>query len=266
MLAHGHCVLTFKGHVWYCPCRGAYRAANLKVSGVSVRPFFEYWNVVKSTLCMNGNETKHKAEKRDVAPASRKSLTWPLLVGALIASLVLLVIRAKLFPGKTPAAKTGGQTGRESSLAMASEVMGLSSAPNDAVLPTDAELGDPDQSTTCLNLGNELLSRGKLDEAAAEYREAVRLNPKNQDAHFNLGTALAKQGHSAEAKEQYVEALRIQPDHTEARYQLALAYLSEHRTNEAMGELAKILAGHPDYAPARRVLAQVRQLQTKMSR
>src|SRR5579863_2391549 len=143
---------------------------------------------------MNGNKPKQHAGRSDVKPAHRKILTWGLLIGALIAGLILLVFRPMLFPSKPPATNTPGQTGRESSLAIASEVMGLPSAPTDAALPTDAELSDPDPSTTCLNLGIELLSRGKLDEAIAQYREAVRLNPKNEDAHFNLGTALAKQG------------------------------------------------------------------------
>ena len=49
------------------------------------------------------------------------------------------------------------------------------------------------------NLGNVLLSQGKLDEAAARYEQALALRPDYAEAHNNLGNVLWKQGKLDEA-------------------------------------------------------------------
>jgi tetratricopeptide (TPR) repeat protein len=41
-------------------------------------------------------------------------------------------------------------------------------------------------------LGGLLENRGRLDDALAEYREAVRIRPNFGKAHLDLGAALAK--------------------------------------------------------------------------
>jgi Tfp pilus assembly protein PilF len=38
------------------------------------------------------------------------------------------------------------------------------------------------------------LSRGKLEEATAEYRTAIRIKPDDARAHYNLGNTLKAQG------------------------------------------------------------------------
>jgi Flp pilus assembly protein TadD len=43
-------------------------------------------------------------------------------------------------------------------------------------------------------LGSALRAQGKLDEAVAEYREAIRLKPDDLSAHNCLGGALRAQG------------------------------------------------------------------------
>ena len=49
------------------------------------------------------------------------------------------------------------------------------------------------------NLGYNLLMQKKNHEAAAEFREALKLNPRSQVAHNNLGLALADQDAGKEA-------------------------------------------------------------------
>ena len=60
-----------------------------------------------------------------------------------------------------------------------------------------------------LNLGYVLREQGKLDEAIAEYRTAIRLQPDDADAHTNLGIALRKQGKLDEAIAEYRAAIRL---------------------------------------------------------
>jgi tetratricopeptide (TPR) repeat protein len=68
-----------------------------------------------------------------------------------------------------------------------------------------------------LNLGRALAGEGRIDEAIAQYSQALRLKPDFPLAHLNLGLALASQGRIDEAIAQYSEALRIKPDFPQAR-------------------------------------------------
>ena len=46
------------------------------------------------------------------------------------------------------------------------------------------------------NLGNALRDQGKLEEAIASYRQALRLKPDYAEAYNNLGIALRIRGSS----------------------------------------------------------------------
>ena len=62
-----------------------------------------------------------------------------------------------------------------------------------------------------------LRGQGKLDEAIAEYREAIRLKPDFAEAHTNLGDALHRPGQTAtRPSPNYREAIRLKPDVAEA--------------------------------------------------
>ena len=67
------------------------------------------------------------------------------------------------------------------------------------------------------------MDQGKLDEAVAEYRAAIRLKPDYAEAHYNLGIALTDQGKLDEAVAEYRAAIRLQPDYAEAHYNLGIA-------------------------------------------
>ena len=63
-------------------------------------------------------------------------------------------------------------------------------------------------------LGNAWAALGRLDDAAARYREAARLRPGWSPPLYNLGVALQGQGRLAEARAAFREALRLDPqDH-----------------------------------------------------
>lgn len=60
--------------------------------------------------------------------------------------------------------------------------------------------------------GVVLARYGELDEAIAEFREAVRLSPDFATAHFALGQALEKKGDLQAALEEYRLAIQLEPD------------------------------------------------------
>jgi len=66
----------------------------------------------------------------------------------------------------------------------------------------------------------ELAQQGRLEEAQAQYREAIRKIPNNPEAHCGLGALLAQQNKYDEARQEFAEALRLKPDYAEARRRL----------------------------------------------
>ncbi len=61
------------------------------------------------------------------------------------------------------------------------------------------------------NLALAYFSVGRKDEAIASWREAVRLNPKFENAYFTMGVVLAANGRIDEARRAFTEVLRINP-------------------------------------------------------
>jgi tetratricopeptide (TPR) repeat protein len=75
----------------------------------------------------------------------------------------------------------------------------------------------PNYADAHSNLGVALASQGKLDEAIAQYTEALRLDPDHARAHGNLGLALEAQGRTADAQRELELALRLNPNNADAR-------------------------------------------------
>jgi Tfp pilus assembly protein PilF len=61
------------------------------------------------------------------------------------------------------------------------------------------------------------VSRGRLNEALAQFGAEARLKPEDAGVHNNLGQLLASAGRLDEAIAQFSEALRIKPDFEAAR-------------------------------------------------
>ena len=66
------------------------------------------------------------------------------------------------------------------------------------------------------SLGQALQHQNRLDDAIAQYREALRLRPSLVEAEVNLGMVLAMQGRTTEATNCFAEALRRKPDYAPA--------------------------------------------------
>ena len=105
------------------------------------------------------------------------------------------------------------------------------------------------------NRGSELQDHGKLAEAIAEYREAIRLQPNHEKAHNNLGLALQDQGKLAEAIAEFREAIRLQPDFAVAHCNLGLALVKRGSLPEAIAACREAIRLKPDLAEAHDNLA-----------
>jgi tetratricopeptide (TPR) repeat protein len=83
------------------------------------------------------------------------------------------------------------------------------------------ELAAADDRSQNANLdiaeGRAALGRGEMDQAAAKFRHALKLQPDSADAQHYLGVALEKQGDTQGASEAYRKALDLNPGDLSAR-------------------------------------------------
>ncbi len=62
---------------------------------------------------------------------------------------------------------------------------------------------------------------GRVPEAIASYRNAVRLDPSYAEAHHNLGNALRAMGQKNEALASFAKAIQLRPGYAEAHRNLS---------------------------------------------
>ncbi len=112
----------------------------------------------------------------------------------------------------------------------------------------------PENPRAHASLGHAHARAGRWEEAAASYREAVRLRPDYADAHNDLGAALGRLGRNAESLGHHLRATELKPDDPEVRYNLAVALEASGRPAEAIPHLRAVVAARTGFARARALL------------
>jgi Flp pilus assembly protein TadD len=103
------------------------------------------------------------------------------------------------------------------------------------------------------DLANALYAGGRLDEAIAEYRQALRLDPRLAPAWYNLGVALMQTASPKadagwrDAEHAYRRALRFRPDYPEAHNNLGILLQSRRRAKEAIHHYRCAAALDPEF-------------------
>jgi tetratricopeptide (TPR) repeat protein len=100
---------------------------------------------------------------------------------------------------------------------------------------------------------------GRLNDAVAQYEEALHLQPDYAEAHNNLGNAWSQLPERLnDAIAQYEAALRLQPDYAQAHYNLGNAWSKmPERLNDAIAQYEEALRLQPDFAEAHNNLGNV---------
>lgn len=111
-------------------------------------------------------------------------------------------------------------------------------------------------------VGDLYVEDGRFDEAIAEYRKSIALNPESASTHYNLGYALSVRAGGAgragaEAASEFREALRIDPEYAQAHNNLGALLELQGRTDEALEHFQRAVALRPDHFDARINLAQL---------
>ena len=100
------------------------------------------------------------------------------------------------------------------------------------------------------NLGVDLIRQERLGEAMGQFVMALQITPGYADLHNNIGTILEKQGRFDEALEHFQEALRLKPGLADAHYNLGIALGRKGRSDEAAKEFQRVLELRPNDAEA----------------
>jgi tetratricopeptide (TPR) repeat protein len=111
---------------------------------------------------------------------------------------------------------------------------------------TAAEGGQPVDAQIRNFRGIVLVRLGRNREAANEYREAIRLDPKLEDAHKNLGFLEWTEHHLESARAQLQRALELASDDSFAHYYLGRVQLDAGFYESAFYELDRSGVGWPE--------------------
>jgi len=121
---------------------------------------------------------------------------------------------------------------------------------SDLSLWADTAAKRPGHARAQVNLGNALLTRGRVSEAVARYEEALRVEPDSPEAHNSLGNAWVEAGQLPQAVGEYERALRRRPNYSEAENDLGYALFRLGESDRAMVHFRAALRLRPDYPDA----------------
>ena len=89
--------------------------------------------------------------------------------------------------------------------------------------------------------------QGKLDEAIAEYKKALTINPDDAKTHGNLGVAYGEQGKYDLEIASFQKVIAINPDDAEAHYNLGVVYDMQGKSEKAIESFQKAISINPKY-------------------
>ncbi|MFH1453542.1 MAG: tetratricopeptide repeat protein [Armatimonadota bacterium] len=98
--------------------------------------------------------------------------------------------------------------------------------------------------------GWDYYTKGKLNEAAIEFKKNVELNPKNDSAYNNLAVIYLDKKMPERSAEFCKKAIEANPQNPKPYYNLSLAYLRLNKPDEALKEVNKAIELNPDYTYA----------------
>jgi len=107
-----------------------------------------------------------------------------------------------------------------------------------------------DYPSSHMNLGVNYKKRGMIEEAVAEYKRALELNPNYAEAFYNLGVIYTERDMISEAISHYKKAINSDPGFGPPRYDLGNLYFKKGMVKEAIAEYKKALEINPHYTDA----------------
>ncbi|HKS73822.1 MAG TPA: tetratricopeptide repeat protein [Terriglobales bacterium] len=100
--------------------------------------------------------------------------------------------------------------------------------------------------------------QGKLDDATAEFRKVLEINPHVAGIHYAIGTLLLRQGPESldKAREEFEAEVRIDPGNADAEFQLGKIADSLRDRDNALAHLQRATKLNPDLVAAQIALGE----------
>jgi tetratricopeptide (TPR) repeat protein len=109
---------------------------------------------------------------------------------------------------------------------------------------------DPKQREPHFGLGQILAARSQLSEARSELEEALRSDPRNGDYHSEYAGVLERLGQKEEASAEHVIATRQAPKSGRVHYDYAMFLFRDDKLDQAIPEFEAALKYNPNHPEA----------------
>jgi tetratricopeptide (TPR) repeat protein len=106
------------------------------------------------------------------------------------------------------------------------------------------------------NIANILMQQGHTEEAFAEARHALEIDPRSTTALNSMGSLLLTTGNNQEAVKYFLRAAQLDPEYLEAQINCGVTLVKLERWNEAIEHLAPVARLAPRRYLARTCLAR----------
>jgi tetratricopeptide (TPR) repeat protein len=110
---------------------------------------------------------------------------------------------------------------------------------------------DPDYVEALIGLGQVEALRGDNPTALKHFETAIEIEPHRPRAHFSLGHLLESQGKTDEALAEYFRALEFEPNNAEVSLRIAAIQLGRNRPDQALSRLDQVVELAPENSVAR---------------
>jgi len=113
--------------------------------------------------------------------------------------------------------------------------------------------------------GAELSRAKSWDDAIANYRKALEIEPNDAVTHYSLALALRYKGESREALKEFQAALKLRPKWAEAHYGIGAVWYDLQDQDSAVKELHTAETLDPLNAATHRLLARILAQQNNLA-
>ena len=127
----------------------------------------------------------------------------------------------------------------------------------------NAALNAPQDARPFVELGALAIISGKGTEAERFLNVAVRLDPRNADAHNDLGILYTGRGDMSGAEYAFTLAVNADVNNTEAHLNLIRAMLSLGKKDQAISQLEKLVKRFPNFAEPKALLGDIYRIENR---
>jgi len=115
-----------------------------------------------------------------------------------------------------------------------------------------------------LLLGNSFYYENKYDEAIKAYKEAIKINPQDDNAYHEIGISYASMEKHDKAIDAYIAAIKINPKDYSTYYNLGISYSNLKKYDKAIEVYKVSIKINPKYDSAYTNLFELQLIQNQL--